>query len=129
MALKIELKPYERFIIGNSVVITDRRVCLTILGNLPVLREKDILRAEQAVTPATRIYFAVQSLVLENNLASEQDEILKETRLLLARHPSAASVVASMTAHIAAGEHYKALKDAKRLRELEEHHTEALGAA
>ena len=44
MALKVELKPGERLIVG-SVVITnsDQRARLFIDGKAPILREKDIL--------------------------------------------------------------------------------------
>ena len=45
MALKVELKPGERIIIGNCVITnTDQRSRLLIEGEkVPILREKDIL--------------------------------------------------------------------------------------
>ena len=65
MALKVELKPGERFILGTSVITNDdQRTRLYIQGNAPVLREKDILTAETADTPAKRIYLAVQLMYL-----------------------------------------------------------------
>ncbi len=52
MALKVELKPGERFILGTSVITNDnQRTRLYIQGDAPVLREKDILTAETADTP------------------------------------------------------------------------------
>ena len=50
MALKVELKPHERIIIGSCVVTnTDQRARLLIDGdNIPILREKDILTPETA---------------------------------------------------------------------------------
>ena len=58
MALKVELKPHERIIIGACVVTnTDQRARLLIEGDkIPILREKDILTPETADTPAKLIY-------------------------------------------------------------------------
>jgi flagellar protein FlbT len=56
MPLKIELKPGERLILGGSVVTNDgRRTRVAIEGTMPVLREKDIMTARQANSPANRI--------------------------------------------------------------------------
>ena len=61
MALKVELKPNERILIGESVVTNcHQRSWLVIEGASPILREKDILTATRADTPAKRIYLAVQ---------------------------------------------------------------------
>ncbi len=61
MALRIELKPGERILIGESVLInSDQRATFLIEGSAPILREKDIVTPEQADTPAKRIYLAVQ---------------------------------------------------------------------
>src|SRR5260221_9131913 len=61
MALKVELKPHERIIIGSCVVTnTDQRARLLIDGdNIPILREKDILTPETADTPSKLVYLAV----------------------------------------------------------------------
>lgn len=71
MALKIALKPGEKFVINGAVVQNgDRRTTLMIHNRSSILREKDILRAEEADTPARRIYFAIQMMYLERG--SEQ---------------------------------------------------------
>ena len=66
MALKVELKPNERIIIGACVVTnTDQRARLLIDGDkIPILREKDILTPETADTPAKLIYLSVQLMYL-----------------------------------------------------------------
>ena len=66
MALKVELKPHERIIIGNCVITnTDQRARLLIDGEkIPILREKDILTPETADTPAKLIYLAVQLMYI-----------------------------------------------------------------
>ena len=52
MALKIELKPNERVILGDCVVTnTDQRTRLVIEGTVPILREKDIMRLRSRGQP------------------------------------------------------------------------------
>jgi flagellar protein FlbT len=69
MALKVELKPGERIIIGESVITNDnQRTRLFIEGDAPILREKDILTPETADTPAKRVYLAVQLMYLSTDL-------------------------------------------------------------
>ena len=64
MGLKVELKPGERFILGECLVTNgDQRTRLLIEGQAPILREKDIMTPEQADTPAKRIYLCVQTHV------------------------------------------------------------------
>ena len=44
MALKVELKPGERIILGDCVVTNaDQRTRLLVEGGAPILRQKDIL--------------------------------------------------------------------------------------
>jgi len=55
MALKVELKPNERILIGESVITNcDQRSWLVIEGSSPILREKDTHR-KRADTPATHL--------------------------------------------------------------------------
>ena len=76
MALKVELKPGERVIIGDCVVTNaDQRTRLIIEGETPILREKDILTAETANTPAKRIYLAVQLMYLSKTCVSASRNI------------------------------------------------------
>ena len=74
MALKIELKPGERFILGSSVITNgDHRTRLFISGEAPILREKDILTKETADSPAKRIYLVVQLIYLDQDSRRHQD--------------------------------------------------------
>ncbi len=55
MGLKVELKPGERIIIGDSIVTNDdQRTRLVIEGDAPILREKDIMTSERPTRPAKR---------------------------------------------------------------------------
>ena len=68
MALKIELKPNERLILGDCVVTnSDQRTRLVIEGKVPILREKDVMTLARADTPAKRIYLLVQLMYTSSN--------------------------------------------------------------
>ena len=89
MALKIELKPYERIIIGESLITnSDTRTRFLVEGNAPILREKDVLTAETANTPIKRIYLCVQMMYLENDIAKYQDLYFEFVKDVLAAAPS-----------------------------------------
>src|SRR5262249_53941812 len=116
MALKVELKPGERIIIGDCVVTNaDQRTRLLIEGETPILREKDILTAERANTPAKRIYLAVQLMYLAKDPRAHHDIYFKLVREISQAAPSTWPLIESINNHILTGEMYKALKDAKKL--------------
>ena len=121
MALKIELKPFERIIIGESLITnSDTRTRFLIDGNAPILREKDILTADTANTPVKRIYLCVQMMYLENDIAKYQALYFDFVKELLAAVPSCRKQIESASNHILSGSFYKALKDIKKLMAQEE---------
>ena len=66
MALKLTLKPGEKFVINGAVVVNgDRRSNLIIQNQVSILREKDVMMPDDANTPVKRIYFAVMMMYLE----------------------------------------------------------------
>lgn len=121
MALRVELKPFERIVIGQSVITnSDVRASFLIDGDEPILREKDILTAETANTPAKRIYLCVQQMYLENDIPKYQDLYLEFVRDFLGAVPSSRPEIESASNHILSGALYKALKDIRKLMKREE---------
>lgn len=121
MALRVELKPFERIVIGQSVITnSDVRASFLIDGYEPILREKDILTADAANTPAKRIYLCVQQMYLENDIAKYQDYYLEFVRDFLEAVPSSRPDIESASNHILNGALYKALKDIRKLMKREE---------
>ncbi|ESR26765.1 flagellar biosynthesis repressor FlbT [Lutibaculum baratangense] len=120
MALKVELKPGERFILGTSVITNDnQRTRLYIQGDAPVLREKDILTAETADTPAKRIYLAVQLLYLGLEGEETRELYFKLVNELVAAVPSTLPYVDRINNLILTNALYKALREAKVLIQYE----------
>jgi len=74
MALKIELKPNERLILGDCVVINaGQGARLTIEGMVAILPEKDIMTPGRADSLAKRIYLAMQHVHVEASAAALRD--------------------------------------------------------
>jgi flagellar biosynthesis repressor protein FlbT len=72
MPLKLSLKPGERFVLNGAVVQNgDRRGVLILQNKASVLREKDIMQADEVTTPARRIYFPVMMMYLDESSASK----------------------------------------------------------
>ncbi|MFO0347433.1 MAG: flagellar biosynthesis repressor FlbT [Labrys sp. (in: a-proteobacteria)] len=121
MALKVELKPGERIILGECVVTNhDQRTKLYIEGNVPILREKDILTKEAADTPAKRIYLAVQLMYLSKSTAQHQDLYFLLVKDILEAAPSMAPWIERINNKILTGSLYKAMKEARSLIEYEQ---------
>lgn len=121
MALKVELKPGERILIGECVVTnSDQRTRLLIEGAAPILREKDIMTPERADTPAKRIYLAVQLMYTSRDAQPHHELYFSLVRDIVQAAPSTWQIVEAINNHILTGELYKALKDTKKLIAYEE---------
>jgi flagellar biosynthesis repressor protein FlbT len=117
MALKVELKPHERIIIGNCVITnTDQRARLLIDGDkIPILREKDIMTPETANTPAKLVYLAVQLMYIAPDPQVNHSTYFSLVRDIVTAAPSAWPVIEEINNCILNGDMYQALKEAKKL--------------
>jgi len=116
MALKVELKPGERIIVGESVITNhDQRTRLLIEGAAPILREKDIMTPDRATSPAKRIYLAVQVMYTSRDPRAHHDIYFSLVRDIVQAAPSTWPYIEAINNHILAGGVYKALKEAKKL--------------
>jgi flagellar biosynthesis repressor protein FlbT len=121
MALKVELKPNERILIGESVVTNcNQRSWLVIEGASPILREKDILTPKHADTPAKRIYLSVQLMYTSRDPRMQHQLYFELVRQIVEAAPSTRRFVDNINNQILMGNLYKALKEAKKLIEYEE---------
>jgi flagellar protein FlbT len=116
MALKVELKPGERVIVGDSLIINDdQRTRLTIEGDAPILREKDIMTAAQADTPCKKLYLIVQLMYLARHPDAHKDMYFQMMREIAAAAPSTLRHLEPINNMILTGAYYKALKEARAL--------------
>ena len=121
MPLRVELKPFERIVIGQSVITnSDTRTAFLIDGDAPILREKDILTSETATTPVKRIYLCVQMMYLENDIPGYQDLYLGFIKELIEAVPSFRAPIEEVSNLILSGALYKALRELRALIKREE---------
>jgi len=116
MALKVELKPHERIIIGACVITnTDQRARLLIDGDkIPILREKDILTPDTADTPAKLVYLAVQLMYISPDPQLNHGTYFNLVRDIVTAVPSAWPIIEGINNHILNGDLYRALKEARK---------------
>jgi flagellar protein FlbT len=117
MALKINLKPHERMIIGGAVISNgNSKTEFIVENNVPVLREKDILREIDVDSPCKRIYFAIQLMyVNQENMADHHRTYWELVRDVSEAAPSRRLVLQEISNNVLNGRYYKALKLARSL--------------
>ena len=121
MALKVELKPGEKLLVGNCIITnSDQRTRLFIDGRAPILREKDILTSETANSPAKRMYLAVQLMYIDESIEQANATYMQLARDFVEAVPSSVAIVDQINNEILTGSLYKALKAAQRLIEYEQ---------
>ena len=121
MPLRVELKPFERIIIGETVLINSgTRTSFLIDGEAPILRERDTVTADTATTPAKRLYFCVQMMYLKNDVSRYRTPYLGFIKDLRETLPAAREQIDAANAHVSNGALYKALKEIRKLMKREE---------
>jgi len=124
MALKLTLKPKERFVINGAVVVNgERRSHLLIQNNVSILREKDVMQESEANTPVRRIYFAVQMLYLDDSNSSAYYQLFErrlEEFLGAIKDREARAQCANILSDVENGNYYRALSTCKKLFPFEE---------
>jgi flagellar biosynthesis repressor protein FlbT len=121
VALKLELKPGERVLLGDIVVTNDdHRTRLIVDGTVPILREKDIMPLSRADSPAKRIYLAVQFMYTAKRPQDNYALYLQLTCDMLKTAPGTRPFIERINNRILTGELYKALKEARKLIAYEE---------
>jgi flagellar biosynthesis repressor protein FlbT len=123
MPLKLSLKPGEKFVLNGAVVQNgDRRGVLVLQNKASVLREKDILQAEDVTTPARRVYFPVMMMYLDEAAAARYyDEFARRIGEFMSAigNPDILAECVNVSKHVLAREYYKALMACRKLIDYE----------
>jgi len=121
MALIIDLKPGEKILIGEAVITNDsQRTRLHIAGDAPILREKDVMKEEDADTPCKKIYFLVQCMYLARKPEIYFDRYFALIREIQNAAPTTTLFFLKINEHIMGAFYYKALKESRVLMSHEE---------
>lgn len=122
MPLKLILKPGEKVIINQAVIVNGAEKAEVILQNkATVLRQRDIMTEEKADTPAKRIYFTIQMMYLfpehhrfyQNNFTALAQEFVSAA-------PGSTGLVLDIGQQVLGGEFYSALRMCRKLIKYEE---------
>lgn len=121
MPLKLVIKRGDKLVLNGAVIENVGSDAEILLHNqATVLRSRDILTAEDAATPASRAYFALQSAYM---FAPRREEFLalfeERARDYASAAPSAAGIIEEVRKAIAGGRLYPALKACQKLIEHE----------
>ncbi|MCK5576463.1 MAG: flagellar biosynthesis repressor FlbT [Sphingomonadales bacterium] len=126
MALKLTLKPGERFVVNGAVIANgDRRSSLVLHNKASILREKDIMQEDEANTPARRIYFPIMLMYLESNLRSTDEYyeqfVLRMTEFMnVVATPEIIDLCVQISKDVMANNFYKAVMNCKKLIAIEQ---------
>jgi len=120
--LKLSLKPQEKIFIGGAVVQNgDHPAELSILNDVPLLREKDVMTEGEVDTVCKRLYLCVQLMYMDPaNLLSYQQDYRRFMEEVLQAAPSTSRYLAEINTDLACGRYYQALKTARKLVEYEQ---------
>ena len=125
MPLKLSLAKGEKMVVNGAVIRNDGPDAHLVFENQAnILRHKDILTPNKAVTPASRVYLALQCAYM---FTDNGDNHLQDFRQLLADFgaavPSSIAIVQELLGQVEAGNLYGGLKTC---RELVDYETEVL---
>lgn len=121
MALVIDLKPGEKILIGTAVITNDsQRTRLHISGEAAILREKDVMKEEEADTPCKKIYFLVQCMYIAPNPGEYHKKYFDLVKEVQSAAPRTAFFFLAINEKIIEGSYYKAMREARELIKFEE---------
>lgn len=132
--LKIRLNPGEKIIVNGAVVQNgDKRNVLTFVNPANVLREKDLMKHEDATTKCKKLYFMIQTIMLANGSdksgLSEHVSDISAELFASQDFDGAREHVIDVMDHFSSCDYYKALVGAKKIVEIEEKNLRKKGSA
>lgn len=117
MPLRLDLKPHEKLFVGGAVLVNgDSRSSFSVLNDVPILREKDILTEAEANTPCKRIYLCIQLMYMDQSRLAHYHQLYWAlVREVMAAAPSTAEHIGRISDDVLGGRYYQALKHAADL--------------
>jgi len=131
LPLLIDLKPGEKVIINGAVIENaGANTKLRVHNESSILRQKEILTADDAITPASRVYVCLQNAYI---FPDKREHYLQMFERFLAEYleacPSAEEIGSELRAEATSLHFYKALKTSRKLLKHEAMVLQALNAA
>lgn len=118
MPLVIHLRKNQTAILNGAMIenVSGRTISIAVKNDSKVLRSDDMLEPENAVSPATRVYFALQCAYLTPDAAAQHLAAFhRHLADCVASVPGADKVAAAVLSAVEGGNLYAALKAAQTL--------------
>ncbi|MGF1641967.1 MAG: flagellar biosynthesis repressor FlbT [Rhodospirillales bacterium] len=118
MALVINIKKGQQIIINGAVIenVTGKTVSIAVKNEASILRSSDILTPDSALTPAGRVYYALQCVYL---FPDRREDYLRHFKELIGSYgraaPSSGPIIEAVCASVVEQQYYAALKKAQEL--------------
>jgi len=116
MPLRIELKPNERLIIGETTIRNGpKRSSFVVESQSRILRESDIITQSEADTPCKRLYVALEHMYLADDPNAGETAFVEIANQIMQAAPGTRPHVLLIYEQLREGKLYKALKQARKL--------------
>jgi flagellar protein FlbT len=111
--LAVKLKPGERLVVNGAVLHNgNTRNVIYFANRASILRERDVMQEEQAVTPTSRVYFMVQLMLLNPDEADTYQLTFEQLMTALLRTFKSPPILKALTDcayWVSMNDYYKAL--------------------
>jgi flagellar protein FlbT len=109
-------------IVGSAVISNSGNsdCYINVENNSTILREKNIICEENAITPCQQLYFIIQLMYIDReNVSFHQQTYWKLSNDIVKAAPSTYNIIDEVNIHITNQKYYKALKTAQKLIDYE----------
>ncbi|TXN78342.1 flagellar biosynthesis repressor FlbT [Methylobacterium sp. WL8] len=120
MALKLTIKPGETvYINGAEICNAGSTVSLVLKNHCRILRESEMIRESDAISPCSKMVFALQQIVLKENPFEELNELSGLAVQILQTMPIVAPQILEIQQLLSEKRTHVAFKKGKALMALE----------
>lgn len=131
MPLTLKLKNGQKVIVNGAVIENSGPpATIVVHNNANILRDKDVMTEQEAKSPASLVYYALQCAYLfEDNRPEFLTQFEQLLRDYVGAAPSATPIALEILTMASDGDLYGALRTARKLREHEEERLAAVSRA
>lgn len=116
MALRLDLKPHEGFLINGALIRNGaRRTDFLIETHCKFLRESEVIKESDADTPAKKLCVTLQILYLADDPSEAEDLFIAQATEILRANPAMARHLRAIHDEIAEKRYHHAIKRGREL--------------
>jgi flagellar protein FlbT len=120
VALKLTIRPGETvYINGAEICNAGSGASLVLKNHCRILRESEMIRGSDAISPCSKMVFALQQIVLKENPFEELNELSRLAVQILQAMPSAAPQILEIQQLLSEKKTHVAFKKGKALMVVE----------